>query len=57
MTSERVRQAMGFGAPTRRSHDRNDRDFVYNYRRVLHENGIRKFRLGRKRNNANTKLC
>ena len=48
---------MGFGPPARRSHYRNDRDFVYDHRRILHENGIRKFRLGWERHDLNTQLC
>ena len=51
-----MRQAVGFGPPARRSHNGDDRDLVHDHRCILYEHGIRKFRLGGKRNDLNSQF-
>lgn len=56
VTRERIRQALSFGPPARRSHIRDDGNLVYDYGRVLNENGIWKPGLGGKSDDPNTQF-
>jgi len=57
VTREYVCQATCFRSPARRSHIQNDGDLVHDYRRILDEDGIRKFWFGGKGDDSNPQAC
>src|SRR5438128_2736514 len=56
VTRQGIDQAMRFRLPARRSHNRDDGDFIYHHRGIFDKNGIRKFWLSGKSNDSNTQF-